>query len=82
MCPNTRSCCCLMLLFNLGLLLICLGFVIVLQLNDPPFVWLVNYCADRVTEYENINPVKSKRAEVVMTEQTLRVYSHSVRSAN
>ncbi|XP_057369483.1 uncharacterized protein LOC130690494 [Daphnia carinata] len=39
MCPNTRSCCCLMLLFNLGLLLICLGFVIVLQLNDPPFVW-------------------------------------------
>ena len=39
MCPNTRSCCCLMLLFNLGLLLVCLGFVIVLQLNDPPFVW-------------------------------------------
>lgn len=39
LCPNTRSCCCLLLLFNLGLLLICLGFVIVLQLNDPPFVW-------------------------------------------
>jgi len=41
LCPNTRSCCCLMLLFNLGLLLICLGFVIVLQLNDPPFVWFL-----------------------------------------
>lgn len=41
LCPNTRSCCCLMLLFNLGLLLICLGFVIVLQLDDPPFVWFL-----------------------------------------
>jgi hypothetical protein len=32
-----------MLLFNLGLLLVCLGFVIVLQLNDPPFVWYYYY---------------------------------------
>ncbi|XP_047738539.1 serine/threonine-protein kinase fray2 isoform X2 [Hyalella azteca] len=40
-CPNTRSCCCLMVLLNLGLLLITLGFVVVLQLYDPPFVWYV-----------------------------------------
>ncbi|KAK2722976.1 uncharacterized protein LOC136034681 [Artemia franciscana] len=39
LCPDTKSFCCLMCLFNLGLLLVCLGFVIVLQLSDPPFVW-------------------------------------------
>ena len=38
-CPYTRSCCCLMVLLNLGLLLITLGFVVVLQLYDPLFVW-------------------------------------------
>lgn len=40
-CPNTKSVCCLMVLLNLGLLLITLGFVVVLQLYDPAFVWLV-----------------------------------------
>ncbi|CAL4121233.1 unnamed protein product, partial [Meganyctiphanes norvegica] len=40
-CPNTKSVCCLMILLNLALLLITLGFVVVLQLYDPAFVWYI-----------------------------------------
>ncbi|XP_045608275.1 uncharacterized protein [Procambarus clarkii] len=43
-CPNTKSVCCLMVLLNLGLLLITLGFVVVLQLYDPAFVWYIGLC--------------------------------------
>ncbi|XP_045132010.1 uncharacterized protein LOC123516568 isoform X2 [Portunus trituberculatus] len=43
-CPNTRSVCCLMVLLNLGLLLITLGFVVVLQLYNPAFVWYIGLC--------------------------------------
>ena len=43
-CPNTKGVCCLMVLTNLSLILICIGFIIVLQLTDPPVVWYVaNY---------------------------------------
>jgi hypothetical protein len=38
-CPNLRGICCLMLLINLGLILITLGFVIVIQFVEPFFVW-------------------------------------------
>jgi len=38
-CPNTRGVCCLMVLTNLSLILICIGFIIVLQLTDPPVIW-------------------------------------------
>lgn len=38
-CPNLRGVCCLMLLINLGLILITLGFVIVIQFVEPFFVW-------------------------------------------
>ena len=38
-CPNTKGICCLMILVNLGLILICIGFIIVLQLPEPAFVW-------------------------------------------
>lgn len=38
-CPNLRGICCLMLLINLGLILITLGFVIVIQFVEPLFVW-------------------------------------------
>lgn len=38
-CPNVRGVCCLMLLLNLGLILITLGFVIVMQFYEPFFVW-------------------------------------------
>ena len=38
-CPNLRGVCCLMLLINLGLILITLGFVIVIQFVEPLFVW-------------------------------------------
>ena len=38
-CPNTRGVCCLMVLANLALILICIGFIIVLQLTDPPVIW-------------------------------------------
>ena len=41
-CPNTKGVCCLMVLTNLSLILICIGFIIVLQLTDPPVVWSVN----------------------------------------
>ncbi|XP_037069261.1 sarcoplasmic reticulum histidine-rich calcium-binding protein-like isoform X2 [Pollicipes pollicipes] len=40
-CPNTKGVCCLMLLLNLAILLIALGFVIILQLFNPPFVWFI-----------------------------------------
>ncbi|KAL7638336.1 UNVERIFIED_CONTAM: hypothetical protein RMT77_010906 [Armadillidium vulgare] len=40
-CPNTKSVCCLMILLNLALLLICLGFIVVLQLSEPAYVWYV-----------------------------------------
>lgn len=33
-CPNIKGMCCLMLLINLGLILVCLGFVIVIQFFD------------------------------------------------
>lgn len=38
-CPNVRGLCCLMLLINLGLILVTLGFVIVIQFVEPLFVW-------------------------------------------
>ncbi|XP_046411900.1 uncharacterized protein LOC124175557 [Neodiprion fabricii] len=40
-CPNTKGICCLMLLLNLGLILVTLGFVIVLQFFEPLFVWIL-----------------------------------------
>ena len=38
-CPNTKGLCCLLVLINLGLILVTLGFSIVLQLFEPAFVW-------------------------------------------
>lgn len=38
-CPNPKGVCCLMLLINLGLILVTLGFVIVIQFFEPLFVW-------------------------------------------
>merc|ERR1712088_330094 len=38
-CPNTRGVCCLLILVNLALILVALGFIIVLQLPEPAFVW-------------------------------------------
>lgn len=38
-CPNTKGLCCLLLLINLGLILITLGFVIVMQFFEPLFIW-------------------------------------------
>merc|ERR1711941_202767 len=38
-CPNTRGVCCLMVLVNLAIILVAIGFIIVLQLHDPTFVW-------------------------------------------
>nr|XP_024216673.1 uncharacterized protein LOC106692901 [Halyomorpha halys] len=40
-CPNTKGLCCLMLLLNLALILITLGFVIVIQFFEPFFVWIL-----------------------------------------
>ncbi|CAG4946673.1 unnamed protein product, partial [Parnassius apollo] len=40
-CPNVKGMCCLMLLLNLGLILVTLGFVIVLQFFEPLFVWIL-----------------------------------------
>ncbi|KAL0270469.1 UNVERIFIED_CONTAM: hypothetical protein PYX00_007874 [Menopon gallinae] len=40
-CPNTKGLCCLLLLINLGLILITLGFVIVMQFYEPLFVWIL-----------------------------------------
>ena len=42
-CPNTKGLCCLLLLINLGLILITLGFVIVMQFFEPLYIWLVYY---------------------------------------
>ena len=41
-CPNTKGICCLMLLINLGLILVTLGFVVVIQFFEPLFVWYVS----------------------------------------
>ncbi|XP_021968590.1 uncharacterized protein LOC110863553 [Folsomia candida] len=41
LCPRAKGVCCLLVLVNLGLILITLGFSIVLQLFEPAFVW---YC--------------------------------------
>lgn len=43
-CPNTKGVCCLLLLLNLGLILVTLGFVIVIQFFEPFFVWSVSCC--------------------------------------
>ncbi|XP_017774206.1 PREDICTED: uncharacterized protein LOC108560977 [Nicrophorus vespilloides] len=40
-CPNIKGMCCLMLLLNLGIILITLGFVIVIQFQDPVYVWVL-----------------------------------------
>lgn len=40
-CPNTKGICCLMLLLNLGLILVTLGFVIVIQFFEPFIVWIL-----------------------------------------
>ncbi|GFG32186.1 hypothetical protein Cfor_04527 [Coptotermes formosanus] len=40
-CPNTKGICCLMLLINLGLILVTLGFVVVIQFFEPVFVWIL-----------------------------------------
>jgi len=40
-CPNTKGICCLMLLINLGLILVTLGFVVVIQFFEPLFVWIL-----------------------------------------
>ncbi|KAK6631043.1 hypothetical protein RUM44_003215 [Polyplax serrata] len=40
-CPNTKGLCCLLLLINLGLILITLGFVIVMQFFEPLFIWIL-----------------------------------------
>lgn len=40
-CPNVRGVCCLMLLINLGLILVTLGFVIVIQFVEPVFVYIL-----------------------------------------
>ncbi|XP_047349539.1 uncharacterized protein LOC124949061 isoform X5 [Vespa velutina] len=40
-CPNTKGICCLMLLLNLGLILVTLGFVIVIQFFQPLIVWIL-----------------------------------------
>ncbi|XP_049947005.1 uncharacterized protein LOC126452256 [Schistocerca serialis cubense] len=40
-CPNTRGMCCLMLLINLGLILVTLGFTVVIQFFEPLFVWIL-----------------------------------------
>ena len=36
---TVQGVCCLMVLTNLSIILICIGFIIVLQLTDPPVVW-------------------------------------------
>jgi len=40
-CPNIKGMCCLMLLLNLGLILVTLGFVIVIQFYEPVYVWIL-----------------------------------------
>ncbi|XP_071057420.1 uncharacterized protein [Onthophagus taurus] len=40
-CPNIKGMCCLMLLLNLGIVLVTLGFVIVIQFFEPIYVWVL-----------------------------------------
>ncbi|XP_063991763.1 uncharacterized protein LOC135170142 isoform X1 [Diachasmimorpha longicaudata] len=40
-CPNTKGMCCLLLLINLGIILVTLGFVIVIQIFHPLIVWIL-----------------------------------------
>lgn len=40
-CPNIKGMCCLMLLLNLGIILVTLGFVIVIQFFEPVYVWIL-----------------------------------------
>ncbi|XP_019871676.1 uncharacterized protein LOC109600049 [Aethina tumida] len=40
-CPNIRGMCCLMLLLNLAIVLVTLGFVIVIQFFEPLYVWIL-----------------------------------------
>ncbi|KAI4471151.1 hypothetical protein MML48_1g08466 [Holotrichia oblita] len=40
-CPNVKGMCCLMLLLNLGIILVTLGFVIVIQFFEPVYVWVL-----------------------------------------
>ncbi|CAH1101001.1 unnamed protein product [Psylliodes chrysocephalus] len=40
-CPNIKGMCCLMLLLNLGIILVTLGFVIVIQFFEPIYVWVL-----------------------------------------
>ncbi|XP_018566880.1 uncharacterized protein LOC108907620 isoform X2 [Anoplophora glabripennis] len=40
-CPNIKGMCCLMLLLNLGIILVTLGFVIVIQFYEPVYVWIL-----------------------------------------
>jgi len=42
-CPNTKGVCCLMVLTNLALILICIGFIIVLQLREPSEIWNIGF---------------------------------------
>ncbi|GAB6019951.1 hypothetical protein CHUAL_001480 [Chamberlinius hualienensis] len=41
LCPSVRGLCCLILLFNLAAILICLGFVVVCQFYEPLFAWWI-----------------------------------------
>jgi len=41
LCPRIRGLCCLIILFNLAIILVCLGFVVVCQLFEPAFAWWV-----------------------------------------
>ncbi|CAG0914260.1 unnamed protein product [Notodromas monacha] len=43
-CPNTKGTCCLMVLFNLALIIVVLGFIVVLQIRDPPPLWYFGIC--------------------------------------
>lgn len=54
-CPNTKGVCCLLLLLNLGLILVTLGFVIVIQFFEPFFVWWVHCSKFRGKKSENVN---------------------------
>ncbi|VEN34250.1 unnamed protein product [Callosobruchus maculatus] len=40
-CPNIKGMCCLMLLLNLAIILVTLGFVIVIQFFEPLYVWVL-----------------------------------------
>ncbi|XP_031355282.1 uncharacterized protein LOC116179617 isoform X1 [Photinus pyralis] len=40
-CPNIKGMCCLMILLNLGIILVTLGFIIVIQFFEPVYVWIL-----------------------------------------